>query len=113
MITKADFDKLKSKKVMPSVLAAENLMLAAWDVVEKSALGLSKAALPFGKFQVCWFCICCKRKPKGGRELATRIWLQSKQSLRRTLRIVQHKLLQLLQHLHMEKLAKQRGLSRV
>ena len=43
MITKADFDKLKSKKVMPSVLAAENLMLAAWDVVEKSALGLSKA----------------------------------------------------------------------
>ena len=43
MITKADFDKLKSKKVMPSVLAAENLMLAAWDVVEKSALGVQSS----------------------------------------------------------------------
>ena len=33
-------------------MASEALMLAAWDSIQKSGMGLERVALPFGKFQV-------------------------------------------------------------
>ena len=52
LITKSDFDKLKGKKLLDNILASEALMLAAWDSIQKSGMGLERVALPFGKFQV-------------------------------------------------------------
>ena len=52
LITKSDFDKLKTKKLLNNILASEALMLAAWDSIQKSGMELERVALPFGKFQV-------------------------------------------------------------
>ena len=52
LIAKSDFDKLKGKKLLPNLLKAESLMLAAWEAIQKSTLPLERIALPFGKLQV-------------------------------------------------------------
>ena len=52
LIAKSDFDKLKGKKLLPNLLKAESLMLAAWEAIQKSTLPLERVALPFGKLQV-------------------------------------------------------------
>eukprot|EP00435_Cladocopium_sp_Y103_P030919 s1586_g7.t1 len=52
LIVKSDFDKLKGKKLLPNLLKAEALMLAAWEAIQKSGLPVERIALPFGKLQV-------------------------------------------------------------
>lgn len=52
LITRADWDKLKGKKLHDDSLKAEKLMHAGWSMVEKSSLAMEKVALAFGKFQI-------------------------------------------------------------
>ena len=52
MVNKADFDKLKQKKLLPEIEKAEKIVEAAWGAVEHSGLQLERKALAFGKFQV-------------------------------------------------------------
>ena len=52
MVNKADFDKLKQKKLLLEVEQVEKIMEAAWVAVEDSGLPMEKKAMAFGKFQV-------------------------------------------------------------
>ena len=68
MITKADFDKLKNRKLLQQILAAEKLMAAAWEVVIKgtgSTLPLEKLALPFGRLQMRLALFLLQKESKG------------------------------------------------
>lgn len=52
IVCKADFDKLKHKKLLPEIEKVEKIMEAAWAAVEDSGLPMEKKGLAFGKFQV-------------------------------------------------------------
>ena len=65
MVTKADFDKLRNKKMSEKILMAEDLMQAAWQVVEESKLGIEKAGLPFGRFQIGLILHLLQKEAKG------------------------------------------------
>ena len=67
LINRSDFDRLKSKKMSDSILAAEQLMSAGWSAVEASGLGMDRVALPFGRFQVR-LCLHLLGKENKGRE---------------------------------------------
>ena len=49
---KADWGKLKNKKMVPEVLKAEAIMHAGWNMATHAQLPLEKMALPFGKLQM-------------------------------------------------------------
>ena len=49
---KADWDKLKNKKMVAEVLKAEAIMHAGWNMATQAQLPLEQIALPFGKLQM-------------------------------------------------------------
>ncbi|CAL1152341.1 unnamed protein product [Cladocopium goreaui] len=52
LVVKADWDKLKNKKMVPEVLKAEAIMHAGWNMATQAQLPMEKMALPFGKLQM-------------------------------------------------------------
>ena len=52
MISKADIDKLKTKKISDDVQTAEALMASAWEATETTGVPLEQFALACGKMQI-------------------------------------------------------------
>lgn len=52
MISKADIDKLKTKKICTDVQTAEALMASAWEATETTGVPLEQFALACGKMQI-------------------------------------------------------------
>ena len=64
-MVKADWDKLKNKKMVAEVLKAEAIMHAGWNMATQAQLPLEQIALPFGKLQMRLALHLLQKKRKG------------------------------------------------